>query len=453
MFGFLISFAIFSVRSSLIHFIGFVLMIAYFIIDNSLLSIGFTKFSFSYHKRCYNYDYIYYIFGFIILHLYIVTFDDSKLSYILFCLYTNFLLCIESYFFGIVCGMNEILNKREFIVNYIYWETFFTSIKIINFENMFDMYKIVIQIISTYLIGFIIFINDHVVSFVDKGIEIEYNNKEDKGIIRKLPRGDVVIPSVVTVHGYSFNVDEIMVFRKNLSYLISIPNKSKLTFEEPSNVKVIGPLILSRYELTKLPTSVKLITRPIFDYTLYLEISLLIKVDDKSKYFHNESSLFIQNYPLSIIYCNKHATRALIRKGIVEIGNSAFQFCKKIKSIHFPASVLRIEDDAFNFCYKLRYVTFDPSSRLKYIGNDSFNYTRIKNIIIPSSIEEIGNEVFNSNEIKLIKISSRCSCLRKLGEKFIDCKFDPKQINVDTCMLNDGIKLVNFPVHLIQNLI
>lgn len=436
--GFLISLAVFSVTSSLIHFICFLIMIAYFIIDNSLLTIDIIKIKFSFNKRCYSYDYFFYIFGFILFYLYEISLCDNKLIGIFNLVWNN----VFVYFGDRITGLNEIMDKREHITQHIFFVTFLSSLLDSHFQFSLDLRMVLVQIMSTYFISFIVLIGDPVVIFEHEGIKIAYIVNEKKGKVVKMPKPDVVIPNIVVVHGYSFIVDEIDIYK--FRYRIA----PKLSFEVPSTVEKIGPQFLSQYKYVELPESLKILKIPVFNF--YHKPSL-IKVNENSKYFHNEGPLLVQNYPSEVIHCGKHARRAFIRRGAVGIGDHSFERCLNLESIHIPASVERIEKEAFLYCFKLKRVTFAPNSRLKFIGESAFYKTEIETITLPSSIEEIGSKAFDSR-LSVIKISSPNNCLRKLGKKFIETDIKPLKIDGDACVLPNGIKLINFPIQLIQDL-
>ena len=80
-------------------------------------------------------------------------------------------------------------------------------------------------------------------------------------------------------------------------------------------------------------------------------------------------------------------------KGVTEIGDKAFDYCRGLTSITIPSSVTKIGDRAFIGCIGLTSITI-PDSVTK-IGDRAFSFcTGLTSITIPNSVTEIGYEAF-----------------------------------------------------------
>lgn len=74
------------------------------------------------------------------------------------------------------------------------------------------------------------------------------------------------------------------------------------------------------------------------------------------------------------------------------IGNYAFQYCRKLKSVTMP-KVTTIGDYAFRDCYKLQNITLPVG--VTAINSRAFLSCGLKSIIIPNTITKISNYCFN----------------------------------------------------------
>ena len=78
---------------------------------------------------------------------------------------------------------------------------------------------------------------------------------------------------------------------------------------------------------------------------------------------------------------------------VTSIGESAFEFCRKLTSITIPNSVKNIGEDAFYYCDGLTNVVIGNS--VTSIGVYAFYYcTRLTSITIPNSVTNIGGGAF-----------------------------------------------------------
>jgi hypothetical protein len=106
-------------------------------------------------------------------------------------------------------------------------------------------------------------------------------------------------------------------------------------------------------------------------------------------------------------------------EGTVQIGMSAFLWCRSLMKAAFPASLIVIEAKAFQGCICLQEITFAVGSQLQYIRSGAFSDCPLKEVVVPASIVEIDPSAF-SDEVwrscvkfdgsPLFLINSDCIC-------------------------------------------
>ncbi|KAK8847853.1 hypothetical protein M9Y10_018888 [Tritrichomonas musculus] len=75
-----------------------------------------------------------------------------------------------------------------------------------------------------------------------------------------------------------------------------------------------------------------------------------------------------------------------------------------LEEIVIPSSVTQIESSAFSECYQLKKIEFAPNSKLRTIESNTFYYTSIENIMIPSHVTKICEFAFcECEELKKIE--------------------------------------------------
>ena len=89
-------------------------------------------------------------------------------------------------------------------------------------------------------------------------------------------------------------------------------------------------------------------------------------------------------------------------KGITKIGAEAFEFCVRLNLSALPENLLVIDNGAFAHCGNLRLEEL-PNS-LEKIGIRAFANTGIITLTIPASVIELGNSAFNTNSIEKINL-------------------------------------------------
>ena len=85
----------------------------------------------------------------------------------------------------------------------------------------------------------------------------------------------------------------------------------------------------------------------------------------------------------------------IIGDRVREIGQYAFNLCKRLKEVEIPEGVTQINSGTFANCHNLNSVQLPES--LTKVGNGSFaNNFRLSTIILPKNVNEIGNNAFNN---------------------------------------------------------
>ncbi|GAA0263725.1 hypothetical protein GCM10008922_23600 [Faecalicatena contorta] len=83
----------------------------------------------------------------------------------------------------------------------------------------------------------------------------------------------------------------------------------------------------------------------------------------------------------------------VIKRGVTEIGDSAFNSCENLTTVDLPASLTTIERDAFFYCLRLSAV--DLPYGLTTIGNMAFYYCQsLTRVDLPASVETIAGSGF-----------------------------------------------------------
>ena len=79
---------------------------------------------------------------------------------------------------------------------------------------------------------------------------------------------------------------------------------------------------------------------------------------------------------------------------IKEVGKSAFASNMYMTNIKLSASLKSIPEGMLAFCGKLKELDVPPS--VKSIGKNSFDYVKLRKIIIPASVQKISNKIFGT---------------------------------------------------------
>ncbi|KAK8844354.1 hypothetical protein M9Y10_024568 [Tritrichomonas musculus] len=107
-----------------------------------------------------------------------------------------------------------------------------------------------------------------------------------------------------------------------------------------------------------------------------------------------------------LIFACKKIKTVTIPPNVKIIGPSSFAN-SSIESVTIPKDVTQICESAFAFCRKLKSIQFSPDSKLEIIGKDSFTSTEISNIVIPSQVTEMGKNAFSfCGKLRKVEFSS-----------------------------------------------
>ena len=79
---------------------------------------------------------------------------------------------------------------------------------------------------------------------------------------------------------------------------------------------------------------------------------------------------------------------------IKEVGKYAFASNMYMTNIKLSASLKSIPEGMLAFCGKLKELNVPPS--VKSIGKNSFDYVKLRKIIIPASVQKISNKIFGT---------------------------------------------------------
>ncbi len=158
-------------------------------------------------------------------------------------------------------------------------------------------------------------------------------------------------------------------------------------------------------------------TTAIGNYALSHQTSLAdIIFPDSLKYIGEnafDNTAWLDNQPDGLVYAAKvlvcckgdlPSVNCVLRDDTVSIADYAFYYNENIESIVIPASVIQIGKCTFYHCGALTQVTFEENCLLKVINNSAFNYSGLKEIDIPKSVERIGNLAFSLTDIEYLFI-------------------------------------------------
>ena len=96
---------------------------------------------------------------------------------------------------------------------------------------------------------------------------------------------------------------------------------------------------------------------------------------------------------------------------VTKLGNSAFYFLDKLKSIQLPNSITEMGTSVFNYCRSLTSVTL--SNNLLFIDECSFmNCEALEEIVVPNSVTTLGESVFeNCKKLKRVTLSNKLTAI------------------------------------------
>ena len=89
-------------------------------------------------------------------------------------------------------------------------------------------------------------------------------------------------------------------------------------------------------------------------------------------------------------YCNLNALT--LPESLTTLGSETFRLCKSLKAVKIPSGVTAIPERCFSGCPSLESVTIPEG--VTTIGSEAFFYSKIKELILPSTVAEIGRSAY-----------------------------------------------------------
>lgn len=137
------------------------------------------------------------------------------------------------------------------------------------------------------------------------------------------------------------------------------------------------------------------ITRPA-DELLATEMNFTIKNGVLIKYRGDGGDVTIPDNVIEIgqsAFAKSNVTKVIMSNSVKYIGSSAFEYCKKLKSIKFSDNIENIDSFSFYHCTSLKEIKLP--NKLKKLGGSAFFYCEnLSKISFPDSVEIIGNGCF-----------------------------------------------------------
>ena len=88
--------------------------------------------------------------------------------------------------------------------------------------------------------------------------------------------------------------------------------------------------------------------------------------------------------------CNLNALT--LPESLITLGSETFRSCKSLKAVKIPSGVTAIPERCFSACSSLECVTIPEG--VTTIGSEAFFYSKIKELILPSTVAEIGRSAY-----------------------------------------------------------
>ena len=83
---------------------------------------------------------------------------------------------------------------------------------------------------------------------------------------------------------------------------------------------------------------------------------------------------------------------APLPQGLKTIGSYAFQYCEKLNNVVLPGTLISVKDWAFRNCTSMENLTIEEG--ISNINRDVFQYSGMKKVVLPSTLEFIGVNAF-----------------------------------------------------------
>ena len=228
--------------------------------------------------------------------------------------------------------------------------------------------------------------------------------------------------------------------------------------EIPDGVTTIGSWAFagcSSLERIVLPKSVRVIGVAAFENCSNLldivipdsDITIEINAFSGCEKLVNSSGLVVIHN--KVVFCSREKTHVSIPKGITEIYEGAFSYCKLI-DIEIPDSVTTIGERAFSGCSSLEKIVLPKS--VSVIGYRTFDFcSSLEKIVLPKGVSVIGEEAFRFCS-KLIDMEIPDS-VTTIGERAFSGCSSLEKIVLPKCLtvigngvLSDCYKLVDIEI-------
>ena len=228
------------------------------------------------------------------------------------------------------------------------------------------------------------------------------------------------------------------------SYKGAMPISSKINFEEntksiaesafanqtnlveittPKSLEIIMPrsfYLCTGLQIIKLESNVKKIGREAFLNTAWYDNS-------------TSGFIYLNNWLVSYKGSTFTGTNVIVKENTIGIAGGTFNQAEYLTSVYLPNGLKYISDSAFVNCYILEEIILPET--LETIGEYSFNYCKLKNLIIPKNVKEISSYAFDGCYY-LENVTIKCY-FKKLENIFSNC-FSLKNV-----VFESEIKLIN----------
>ncbi|MDE6724280.1 MAG: leucine-rich repeat domain-containing protein [Ruminiclostridium sp.] len=129
----------------------------------------------------------------------------------------------------------------------------------------------------------------------------------------------------------------------------------------------------------------------------------------------------------------------VIPDGVTRIGDHAFEYCGRLRSIQIPENVTSIGDHAFEYCINLQSIRIPES--VSHIGRNAFlGCINLQSINIPNGVIKIDNYTFGECGIRSITIPDS---VKSIGEGAFEWCKKLRSVTIPDSVTNIGINAFN----------
>ena len=173
----------------------------------------------------------------------------------------------------------------------------------------------------------------------------------------------------------------------------------------PESVETIGSLgfqACTNLEQVTLPSTLKVISNQLFqesklsnDFVIPNSVTTIGESAFKSTTALGSITIpaSVKTIGSSAFYDCKQLESVTLPVGLTTIGNSAFRYCEKLNDVVLPGSLVTIQDWAFANCTGMENLTIEEG--ISNINRDVFQFSGMKNVVLPSTLDFIGVNLFN----------------------------------------------------------